>query len=125
MPGAVAARTTTSTSAPRGAVRIRFGNSGDVFAAAYDNSYRVDGVTSAGDVNDDGVDDMIVGAPGESGDDGAAYVIYGGTLDAAERDVHGTSGAMASASPSRRPTTRPLRGTDAKDTTGYSVGCRR
>lgn len=35
-------------------------------------------VSSAGDVNGDGYDDMIVGAPHEHNQIGGAYVIYGG-----------------------------------------------
>ncbi|MCW5736589.1 MAG: FG-GAP repeat protein [Enhydrobacter sp.] len=34
-------------------------------------------VASAGDVNGDGLDDMIVGAPGNGGGRGAAYVVFG------------------------------------------------
>ena len=34
-------------------------------------------VSSAGDVNGDGIDDLIVGAPGYGGGSGAAYVVYG------------------------------------------------
>ena len=33
-------------------------------------------ISSAGDINDDGVDDLVIGAP-NSGSNGAAYVIYG------------------------------------------------
>ena len=44
-------------------------------------------VSSAGDVNDDGVDDLIIGAPfatmGSSGsDDGEIYLVFGDSLDA-------------------------------------------
>lgn len=35
-------------------------------------------VSSAGDVNNDGVLDMIIGAPGYNSEKGAAYIIFGG-----------------------------------------------
>lgn len=35
-------------------------------------------VSGAGDVNDDGFDDVIVGAPGNNSDTGAAYIFFGG-----------------------------------------------
>ena len=102
---------------------VRIGNSGDVFAyASYGNNYRTDGVTSAGDINNDGVDDVVVGAPGENGNEGAAYVIYGGTLDAIDISFGslGTRGfRIAEASPSDPP--HGSAGGDPKDTTGYSV----
>jgi len=35
-------------------------------------------VSGAGDINNDGYDDIIIGAPGKSAQQGATYVIYGG-----------------------------------------------
>jgi methionine-rich copper-binding protein CopC len=49
-------------------------------------------VSSAGDVNGDGYDDMIVGAFGTSSGDGAAYVVYG---NAAGTGVDLSSGTIA------------------------------
>jgi hypothetical protein len=104
-------------------VRVRIGNGGDVFAyASYGNNYRTDGVTNAGDINHDGIDDVVMGAPGENGNEGAAYVIYGGTLDATDISV-GSLGArgfrIAESSPGDPP--NGSAGGDPKDTTGYSV----
>ncbi|MEO1009451.1 MAG: integrin alpha [Planctomycetota bacterium] len=58
-------------------------------------------ISAAGDVNDDGVDDMLVGAPSRSGSadsDGAAYVVFGrdaGTAGGfpAEFDLAGLDGS--------------------------------
>lgn len=44
-------------------------------------------VANAGDVNGDGIDDMIVGAPYSNSTDGAAFVIFG-------RDVEGGASAF-------------------------------
>jgi Ca2+-binding RTX toxin-like protein len=44
-------------------------------AAAYDGSGRA--VSSAGDVNGDGVDDLLIGAFGADGFSGASYVVFG------------------------------------------------
>ncbi len=45
-------------------------------------------VSRAGDVNNDGLDDLIIGAPGEGSDAGSAFVVFGST-------DFGTSGAPA------------------------------
>jgi len=45
------------------------GNAGDQFGRS---------VSTAGDINNDGYDDIIVGALGQNSNQGAAYVIYGG-----------------------------------------------
>jgi hypothetical protein len=44
------------------------------------NSLYGDGVSSAGDVNGDGYDDVIVGAPGYNTQTGRAYIYFGGSL---------------------------------------------
>lgn len=51
---------------------------------ADDNSGR--SVASAGDVNGDGLDDLIIGAPGSSSNVGASYVIFG-KIDGSAVDV--------------------------------------
>ena len=48
------------------------------------------GVSSAGDVNGDGLDDVLVGSPNVGGDEGRAYLIYGapsGTASLSEADI--------------------------------------
>ena len=52
-------------------VRLRGHHHGDMFGAA---------VSSAGDLNGDGVPDLLVGAPGAGADTGHAYVISGRTF---------------------------------------------
>jgi Ca2+-binding RTX toxin-like protein len=61
----------------------------DLSALDGSNGYRLHGamayastgfaVSAAGDVNGDGHDDVIVGAPGFGGNNGMAYVVFGGT----------------------------------------------
>jgi len=74
-------------------------------------------VSNAGDVNDDGIDDLVIGArhadPVEGVETGESYVVFGGTglgiggvLDLA--DLDGTNGFA-------------LRGIAAEDDSGYSV----
>ena len=71
-------------------------------------------VSSAGDVNGDGYDDLIIGANGAGSNAGATYVVYGGAnapgtdgeLDLS--DLNGTNGFI-------------LTGMDAYDYSGWSV----
>ena len=49
-------------------IKITGESSGDLFGTS---------VGFAGDVNADGIDDIIIGAPGYNSDQGAAYIIYG------------------------------------------------
>lgn len=50
-------------------------------------------VSSAGDVNDDGVADLIVGASGSAGSTGSAYVLFGSNSLSASIDVGGLDGS--------------------------------
>ena len=52
-------------------------NSSTGFGIWGDNNDGGLSVGAAGDVNGDGFDDVILGAPGEKGSDGAAYVLFG------------------------------------------------
>ncbi|MGB4190969.1 MAG: hypothetical protein WBJ81_00255 [Rickettsiales bacterium] len=49
------------------------------FSISASNFY-ISSVAGAGDVNNDGYDDVIIGAPNANNYAGASYVIYGGTL---------------------------------------------
>lgn len=63
--------------------KIRGAGAGDQFGTS---------VSSAGDINDDGVNDLIIGAPLADGS-GAAYVIYGGPTFPLALDVSALTGS--------------------------------
>jgi Ca2+-binding RTX toxin-like protein len=106
-------------SADIGEAYVVFGKAGG-FAASFDlstldgtNGFRLDGgngrsgfsVSSAGDVDGDGFDDILVGAPGKTtgftGSDGDSYLMFGGNFtgavthlgDAGDNSLTGTGGA--------------------------------
>ncbi|MFM6068104.1 MAG: hypothetical protein ACKPBB_15195, partial [Sphaerospermopsis kisseleviana] len=70
-----------------------FGSSFDLSSLNGDNGFVIDGlvadgqfgysVSGAGDVNDDGVNDFIIGAPFANSDNGAAYVVFGTAVNKA------------------------------------------
>jgi hypothetical protein len=68
-----------------GGLRIRGVSSGDLFGAS---------VTSAGDFNGDGYDDLLITAPGTSSgaapnDAGSAYIVFGGNRISGARSIDG------------------------------------
>ncbi|MEM1185815.1 MAG: hypothetical protein AAGI53_12550 [Planctomycetota bacterium] len=75
------------------------GSNGFVINGAIEESLTGAAVSSAGDVNNDGVDDVIIGAPSENGTfsqaEGAAYVVFGGSGVGASGavDLSGLNGA--------------------------------
>jgi hypothetical protein len=64
------------------------------------NDFAGGGVSSAGDVNDDGFDDLIIGASGAGGSAGAAYVVFGADT------MPGTIDLDALGTPAARPASR-------------------
>jgi hypothetical protein len=81
-------------------------------------------VSSAGDVNGDGLADLIVGAPKENDSAGRSYVIFGGTNGAFEQtavDWLGTSGDDAQSDGGQAKTLVGGAGNDALTATGASV----
>jgi len=71
------------------------GSNGFQIQGEYANDLAGRAVSSAGDINGDGYDDLIVGAPTatrEGSQSGEAYVIYGFATDGGSYDVVGTDG---------------------------------
>ena len=67
---------------------------GSVLTGAHVDSYSGLSVSGAGDVNGDGFEDFIIGAPGEddhTAPPGKAYIVYGGDSLAAEIDLDALS----------------------------------
>lgn len=68
---------------------------GVVFQGVASNDFSGSTVSSAGDVNNDGFDDLVIGAPGSDmngGDSGSSYVVLGGNFLINEPVLQGTSG---------------------------------
>lgn len=70
-----------------GSVYVRKGPIGPTYAWANDAEYRWDGGTAneelgrafvVADVSDDGIDDVVIGAPGNQNKKGAVYAVFGG-----------------------------------------------
>ncbi len=82
----------------------------------FDNSGST--VSSAGDVNGDGIDDLIIGAhyaDANGSDAGESYVVFGGASVGSSGEIplsslNGTNGFV-------------INGIDAEDRSGYSVSC--
>ena len=72
-------------------------------------------VSTAGDINNDGYDDIIVGTPGKNSYQGAAYVIYGGAKSTMSNIV------LSSTTLTPTSTGFTITGNAAGDLFGYSV----
>lgn len=70
------------------------GSNGFVIEGVHSGDDTGKSVSSAGDVNGDGLDDLLVGAPGVGFLDGSAYIIFGQAPTAAVH-LKGTSGAQS------------------------------
>jgi hypothetical protein len=68
-------------------------------------------IGGAGDVNGDGISDLIVGAPGANGNAGLTYVIYGANGSLADIDLAALNAAQGFS----------IAGIDPDDLSGYSV----
>jgi hypothetical protein len=89
-----------------------FGSAGFVIKGAAADDQAGSSVASAGDVNGDGYDDVIVGAYSVNGNAGASYVIFGKAAPT-DVDLHGFSGGSAGF---------VIDGAAAGDYSGYAVG---
>ena len=106
-----------------GEANIREGSSLELSALDGTNGFVINGasyfdssgvsVSNAGDMNGDGIDDLIIGAPGANGDAGESYVVFGvsnvgqsGSLELSALD--GTDGFV-------------INGIDSGDLSGVSV----
>ena len=74
-------------------------------------------VSSAGDVNGDGLDDVIVGAPGNNNSAGAAYVVFGKNVDV----VGGFATPVELADVAAGSGGFKIQGENAGESAGYSV----
>ena len=88
-------------------------NDGFVLNGVTANDYSGRSVSGAGDVNGDGLDDIIIGASGVNGNRGASYVVFGKTNNdivqlSAIEDNADDAGFI-------------IKGVDADDRSGYSV----
>ena len=113
---------TTETEAPpisRVALSSLNGTNGFTLTGIYAGDYSGHSVSSAGDVNGDGYDDLIIGAPGANlnreRDAGETYIVYGGPSTPVDEngaldlsDLDGTNGFI-------------LTGIDLGDQSGTSV----
>ncbi len=95
------------------------GSNGFVLNGCVNNDYAGISVSNAGDVNGDGIGDLIIGAdladPNHNSLSGQAYVVFGKT------DFSGTSGALDLSSLDGS-TGFAINGTTASDQLGFSVG---
>ncbi len=97
-----------------GSVYVLYGMNGDdlpdvdlakITSGQAANGMRIDGagvldelggsVADAGDINSDGIDDAIIGAPRNRNDRGASYVVYGQPADAPDLDLAKLGGSQA------------------------------
>lgn len=81
-----------------------FSSSFDLFSINGDNGFVIDGlvangqfgysVSGAGDVNDDGVNDLIISTPFANSNNGAAYVVFGTSVNKAPTDLSLSNSAI-------------------------------
>ena len=72
---------------------VAAGTGGFVITAPAANNYSATSVSAAGDINGDGLADLIVGAVGTFSNGGSSYVIFGGSQFAAALDFVGNASA--------------------------------